>query len=52
MNFCVTTVGILPIAATDAQMKPAITAQNVPVYIAKQHIEQKKEKTLIADTTN
>jgi hypothetical protein len=52
MNFYVTTVNILHIAATDAQMKPATTVQSVPVYIVKQHTEQKKENTLIADTTN
>ena len=52
MNLNVITADILPIAVTDAQTKPVIIAQSVPVCIAKQHIEQKKEKTLIADTTN
>ena len=36
MNFYAITVDILPIADMDAQMKPATTAQSVPVYIAKQ----------------
>ena len=31
-------------------MKPAITAQSVLVIAAKQKLEQKKKKTLIADT--
>jgi hypothetical protein len=35
MNFYVTIVDTPPIAATDAQTKPAITAQSVPAYIAK-----------------
>jgi hypothetical protein len=36
MNFYVTTVDILPIADTDAQTKPATTAQSALAYIVKQ----------------
>jgi len=36
MNLNAITADILHIADTVAQMKPAITAQNVPVYTVKQ----------------
>jgi hypothetical protein len=42
-NFCVITVSILHIADTDAQMKPATTAQSALAYIAKQNRHRLKE---------
>jgi hypothetical protein len=38
MNFFVTIAGILPIAVTDVQTKPATTVRSVLAYIAKQRI--------------
>jgi hypothetical protein len=35
MNFYAITVDILPIAATDVQMKPATTVQSVLAFIVK-----------------
>lgn len=49
MNFYVITVDILHIADTDVQMKPAITAQSVLAYIAKQKLELQKRNSLIVD---
>jgi hypothetical protein len=43
MNLSAATVDILHIADTDVQTKPAITAQSVPVYIAKQNKNKLKE---------